>query len=223
MKCVPRSWTKLLIQTDRAAERPMSVPRGEVKQEVRFSVAGDVGGIELLFANFWGFEVSNHIHEGYNISVSLHGGLVFDERGSKHTAPSGVISAVEPCEVHNARGIDHNWGFLNFIVPLEVAKSAAAEVSDSERLPGFAQRVIFDRQMARRLVRLHTRLEASQDHLARHSATFSRSPISSGAIPQCGRRPVVLRHGIPFSAPENCFKIPMRIVFRSVNCPLVLA
>ena len=149
----------------------MSVPRGEVKEEIRFSVAGDVGGIELLFANFWGFEVSNHIHEGYSISVSLHGGLVFDQRGSKHTAPSGVISAVEPCEVHNARGVDHNWGFLNFMVPLEVAKSAAAEVSDSERLPGFAQRVIFDREMARRLVRLHTRLEGSQDHLARQSAT----------------------------------------------------
>jgi AraC-like DNA-binding protein len=109
--------------------------------------------------------------------------------------PSGVISSVEPCEVHNARGVDHNWGFLNFIVPLEVAESAAAEISDSEKLPGFAQRVIFDREMARRLVRLHARLEESKDHLARQSATvftltdfFRRHstvrPSTSGATPR---------------------------------------
>lgn len=149
----------------------MCVARGEIRENIRFSVAGDVGGIELLSAEFWGFEVSNHIHDGYNISVSLHGGLAFDQRGSTHTAPSGVISAVEPCEVHNARGMDHHWGFLNFIVPIDVVRSFAAEISDSDRLPGFTQRIILDHDMARRLTHLHTLLESSGDSLARHSAT----------------------------------------------------
>lgn len=149
----------------------MFVPRGDVKEDIRFSVAGDVGGIELLHANYRGFELGSHTHEGYSISVSLHGGLVFDQRGSKHTAPSGVISAVEPGAMHNARGVEENWEFLNFLVPLGVARSAVAEISDSEKLPGFAQRVILDHEMARRLVLLHTRLQASQDPLARRSAT----------------------------------------------------
>ncbi len=149
----------------------MFVARGEIRENIRFSVAGDVGGIELLSADFWGFEVSNHIHDGYNISVSLHGGLAFDQRGSTQTAQSGVISAVEPCEVHNARGLDHHWGFLNFIVPVDVVRSVAAEISDSDRLPGFARRIIPDCDMARRLVELHKLLESSGDLLARHSAT----------------------------------------------------
>ena len=149
----------------------MSVARGEIREKIRFSVAGDVGGIELLFADFWGFEVSNHFHDGYNISVSLHGGLAFDQNGSTQTAQSGVISAVEPCAVHNARGLDHHWGFLNFIVPLDVVRSLAAEISDSDHLPGFGHRIILDCDMARRLAHLHTLLESSGDSLARHSAT----------------------------------------------------
>jgi len=147
----------------------MCVRRAEVKQGTRFRVARDVGGIELLHANYRRFELQNHTHEGYSISVTLDGGLEFDHRGSKHRAPSGVISAVEPGAIHNARGLSEEWSFVNFLVPVEIARNAVHQIPDRGALPGFAQRVIVDREMTQRLLQLHKRLETSEDTLGRQS------------------------------------------------------
>ncbi len=143
--------------------------RAEEKQDTRFRIARDVGGIELLHANYCGFELQNHTHEGYSISVTLHGGLEFDHQGSKHRAPSGVISAVEPGAMHNARGLSEKWSFVNFLIPVEIARTAVRQISDRDTLPGFAQRVIVDREMTLRLLQLHKRLEMSEDTLGRQS------------------------------------------------------
>jgi AraC-like DNA-binding protein len=105
--------------------------------------------------------------------VSLYGGLSFDHRGSKHTAPSGVISVIDPCEVHNAYGVAYEWGFIGMLIPLEVARTVVSEVSGSDRLPGFAQRVICDPQMASCVIKLHNRLEQSTDALERQSVAVS--------------------------------------------------
>lgn len=151
--------------------RPILVRRADGKQVTRFQVARDVGGIELLHANYSRFELPNHLHDGYSISVTMDGGLEFDHRGSKHRAPSGVISAVEPGDIHNARGMGETWSFINFMVPVEVAKGAVGEITDSETLPGFAQRVIVDSELTQRLIHLHQRLETSEDTLSRQSDT----------------------------------------------------
>jgi AraC-like DNA-binding protein len=185
MKGACRYWTKLPFK--RIARRSVQscVRRGESTQDTRFRVAKDVGGIELLHANFRKFEVQNHTHEGYSISVTLQGGLEFDHRGSTHRAPSGVISAVEPGAIHNARGLSEEWSFVNFLVPVEIARSAVRDISERGTLPGFAQRVIVDREMTRRLLQLHRRLENSKDTLARQSdvvltlATFFRRHSSA--------------------------------------------
>jgi AraC-like DNA-binding protein len=169
MKAHRRYWTKLRFKRIVRRSVQECVRRAEVKQGTRFRVARDVGGIELLHANYRRFELQNHTHEGYSISVTLQGGLEFDHRGSKHRAPSGVISAVEPGAIHNARGLSEKWSFVNFLVPVDIARNAVREISDRDALPGFAQRVIVDGEMTQQLLQLHQRLEISEDTLGRQS------------------------------------------------------
>jgi len=135
---------------------------------VRFSIASDVGGIELIHATFNRGSVPPHFHDEFSISVPLRGGLAFDHRGSKHSAPSGVISCTPPGEVHNAyaaRG-DH-WEFICLLIPAALV----SELIDGTRLPDLPKRVIADPAMAQRLIALHKRLEVDGDLLERQSAS----------------------------------------------------
>jgi AraC-like DNA-binding protein len=160
-------------QTDRVVPRPTRMACRDTEQDqTRFSVAEDVGGIELIYARYRNYRVPPHIHDGYSIGVSLRGGLAFDHRGSKHTAPSGVISAIEPYQVHNAYAAgEHGWEFIAMLFPVEVVGSAVFEGSGADSLPCLPKRVIRDAESARRLVMLHDRLENSRDLLERQSAT----------------------------------------------------
>jgi len=134
----------------------------------RFSIASDVGGIELIHATFNGGSVPPHFHDEFSISVPLRGGLAFDYRGSKHSAPSGVISCTPPGEVHNAyaaRGA--HWQFICLLVPVALV----SDLVEGTRLPDLPKRVIADPAMVQRLIALHNRLEIDGDLLERQSAS----------------------------------------------------
>jgi AraC-like DNA-binding protein len=146
--------------------------RDTEQDQTRFSVAEDVGGVELIYARYRNYRVPFHIHDGYSIGVSLRGGLAFDHCGSKCTAPSGVISALEPYQVHNAYAAgEHGWEFISMLFPLEVVRGVVFEGSGANSLPCLPQRVIYDAELARGLVALHNQLESSHDSLERQSAT----------------------------------------------------
>jgi AraC-like DNA-binding protein len=142
--------------------------------EVRFAIASDVGGIELIYARFRNYSIPRHVHSEYSISVSLKGGLSFEHRGSKHTAPAGVISALDPGEPHNAYPAgDRGWAFACLLVPLDVVREMALEVAGREMLPGIPKRIIDDGELAPLLVKLHAQLETAPDPLERSSAALS--------------------------------------------------
>ncbi len=140
-------------------------------ENIRFSVAVDVGNIELMHAKFHRRGVPPHLHNEYSIGVSLRGGLAFDHRGSKHSAPTGVISCINPGEVHNAyaaRG--EEWAFVSLLIPPELVREILSQLDCALELPDVPQRVIADPNMAGQLIALHGRLEASADLLERQSA-----------------------------------------------------
>jgi AraC-like DNA-binding protein len=136
----------------------------------RFSVAEDVGGIELMYASYRWHRFPLHFHDSYSIGVSMRGGLAFDFRGSKYVAHSGVISAIDPAEVHNAYpAVDGGWTFFCLLVPAEIVRCLTAQAGAGNTLPRFVSRVIDDHEMARRLTRLYRTLETSPDSLERQS------------------------------------------------------
>lgn len=140
-------------------------------EQLRVGFAHDVGGIELVHAQLQRLGFDNHFHEGYSIGVVMRGGLAFDHGGSKHTAPAGVISLLNPGDVHNAYAAGNNgWAFVCFMVPVPVFCEIASDVSDRHRTPLFRERAIIDATLGRRLVELHRILESSEDLLERQSA-----------------------------------------------------
>jgi AraC-like DNA-binding protein len=139
---------------------------------VRSAIAPDVGGIELMFADYEWHRFPPHFHDAYSISVTRRGGLAFEHRGSRHVAGSGIISAVDPGDVHNAYpAVERGWTFVCLLVPAPVLCSAG-EQAGAKGVPGFASRVIEDTATARRLVDLADVLERSSDPLERESLTL---------------------------------------------------
>jgi len=132
---------------------------------VRCSVANDVGGIEIMHASYLGHRFPPHFHDAYSVSVTRRGGVAFDHRGCKHVAGSGVISAVDPGEVHNAYPATGGvWTFVCLLVPAPVMESLAGR-----RAPGFPRRIIDDPRLAAALNALHDALDTSPDTLERQS------------------------------------------------------
>jgi AraC-like DNA-binding protein len=141
---------------------------------LRVSFAEDAGGIELIHAHYRGHRIEPHFHEEFSISVTLRGGLAFEHRGSKHIAPSGIISAINPAELHNARAAGgEDWAFLCFLIPAPVLRTLTHEALDQDRLPAFRDRVITDAPLVGRLIRLHRILELSIEPLERESLYLS--------------------------------------------------
>jgi AraC-like DNA-binding protein len=163
------------IAISRQRNAPLNVyeamPAQSSWEEFRLSIAADVGRIELISAQFHRRGVPPHLHDEYSISVTLRGGLAFDHRGSKHSAPSGVISCIPPGEIHNAyaaRGDD--WAFVSLLIPTAAVREILNDRECAANLPDLPARVVADPVMARHLMLLHERLEAGGDLLERQSA-----------------------------------------------------
>jgi AraC-like DNA-binding protein len=169
----------------------------DLEPSIRFSIAADVGGIELIHGLFHRRGVPPHIHDEYSVSIPLRGGLAFDFRGSKYSAPSGVISCTPPGEVHNAyaaRGA--RWEFICFLIPAAVVSEL---LEGTSRLPDLPQRVIDDYPMVQHLISLYNQLELEGDPLERQSASnlvfrdfFQRHSTAKCARSHCriGKRPI---------------------------------
>jgi AraC-like DNA-binding protein len=139
-------------------------------EQVRLSVAADVGRIEVMHALLNRLSVPPHMHEEYSLSVTLRGGLGFDFRGSRHLAPSGVISCVAPGEVHNAFAAHGNrWEFVNLAVPTAVVRGVLSSLEWPETLPDLPRRVVADPEMVCGFTALHRLLESGGDLLERQS------------------------------------------------------
>jgi AraC-like DNA-binding protein len=141
---------------------------------MRVGFANDLGGIELAHARLRRLRFETHFHDGFSVGVILRGGLAFDQGGSKHVAPSGVISVLNPGEMHNAYAPgDDGWAFICFLIPVAVFCEITSDASGRDRIPVFRQRAIIDPVLGPRLVELHRVLETSEDPLERQSACLS--------------------------------------------------
>ncbi|HLK67704.1 MAG TPA: AraC family transcriptional regulator [Bryobacteraceae bacterium] len=146
----------------------------EPRDVARVSIAQDVGGIELFYASYRRHRFDAHFHDDFSLGVSLRGGLAFDHRGSKHVAPTGVISAINPSDLHNSYPAnDEGWTIVCLLIPAAIFRNVISEISERDLVPAFRQRVIDDALMARRIVHLHRTLELSSDPLERQSQVLS--------------------------------------------------
>ena len=65
----------------------------------------ELGGLEVLKAQYQHKEFSKHVHEGYCINLIENGAQAFYHSGNMHVAPQGDIVLVNPDEVHTGSSI----------------------------------------------------------------------------------------------------------------------
>lgn len=144
------------------------------KEQVKFQRLQELGGLEMVEANFCHQNFSKHSHETYTINVIEKGAQIFDSAGVKYIAPERSIIIVNADEVHTGQaGTQAGWSYRG-IAPSEAQFSQlAADVGLAFNFaPYFPQAVIEDKLMADQLCQLFTTLTDSANPLLRETMLY---------------------------------------------------
>lgn len=139
---------------------------------------GELGGLELLRAHYVTHSFAPHTHEGFALGAIESGVETFRFRHATHAAPAGSVVVVSPGEVHTgSAALPQGWRYRMLYPDAAILRDIASELSGRPRpVPGFAQPVIDDPELAGELLRLHAALEARAEPLERSTrlvAAFS--------------------------------------------------
>lgn len=142
----------------------MDMASGET---TRFWQASELGGVELLHARYIEQRFAPHVHEGYVFTVIESGAQRFRHRGSDHLAPVGSMVLINPDELHTgSKAHEQGWRYRGFYPDLERVTEVLEELDiRMNGLPGFADSVIQDPEVAATFIRLHQLLEDSTSAL----------------------------------------------------------
>jgi AraC-like DNA-binding protein len=117
----------------------------------------DVYGIEFIHANFVRHRFSRHVHDYYVLGFIEDGLQTFDYRGEKHrTAPSGII-ILNPDEPHTGEAATPVGFTYKAMYPsVELLSHITEDITGKPNgLPYFPQPIVYDTDIARRLLNLH--------------------------------------------------------------------
>jgi len=143
--------------------------------QVRYSCANDLGGLELLDAQFHNHTFSRHVHEGYCINVIESGAQRFYRSGVNHTAPQDSIVLVNADQVHDGhKAAENGWSYRAMYPTPELLSNVSREFQGTKSdAPWFSQAVVCDPFMANKLRELFVLLSQSTNTLARETFYFS--------------------------------------------------
>lgn len=131
------------------------------KEQVRFSTAGDIGGLELLSARFIEHRFAPHVHDGYAIAVLEAGAERYRYRGEEHLAAAGSIAVLNPDEVHTgSKASEQGWRYRVFYPQAWQFEALLAELElPHAGPPMFRGSVHRDVDLVAALLQLHRLLE----------------------------------------------------------------
>ncbi len=144
------------------------------KERANYQYANDLGGIELLDANYHKQNFSRHSHEGYTIGVIESGAQRFFRTGSNHVAPQHSIILVNADEVHNGcSATKDGWAYRAMYPVPELFESISRELGLNQGAPYFPQAVVHDKELAQLLRLTFTTLNESDNRLLRETLIYS--------------------------------------------------
>ncbi len=143
--------------------------------QVRYSCANDLGGLELLDAKFHNHTFSRHVHEGYCINVIESGAQRFYRSGANHIAPQNSIVLVNADQVHDGhKAAENGWSYRAMYPTPELLSNVSLELQGAKSdAPWFPQAVVDDGFMANKLRELFALLSQSNNTLARETLYLS--------------------------------------------------
>jgi AraC-like DNA-binding protein len=129
-------------------------------ESVKYWVAPQAPGIELLRAKYTTQTFSRHIHDGYALGVIEQGALAFSYRGERLIAPAGTINLVIPGEAHDGQAATPaGWSYRMFYLESDLLEKVAAELFGRASQPFFSAGVIHDPGLASQIATVHRLLE----------------------------------------------------------------
>jgi len=144
------------------------------KEKAVYQYANDLGGIELLDANYHKQNFSRHSHEGYTVGVIESGAQCFFRTGSEHVAPQHSIILVNADEVHDGcSATEGGWAYRAMYPLPALFENISQELGLNQGAPYFPQAVVHDKQLAQMLRLTFTTLNNSENRLLRETVIYS--------------------------------------------------
>jgi AraC-like DNA-binding protein len=140
-----------------------------------YKLAKELGGLELLNAQYEKQHFSRHSHEGYTIGVIETGAQRFYRTGSNHIAPQNTIILVNADEVHNGHSAtEGGWSYrAMYPLPEQLAKISDELYLPNSGMPYFPEAVVSDPELAQQLRLVFNTLENSNNRLLRESVIYA--------------------------------------------------
>jgi len=136
----------------------MKAPASE--EQVKLWRLPELGHLELMHATYVTQTFPRHTHEGFGVGVIERGALGFYYRGENVVASPGVISLVNPGEVHTGYAAEESgWTYRMFYFETPLLQQAASQIAGRPKdLPFFQAGVIRDDDLAGSIHSLHVGL-----------------------------------------------------------------
>ncbi|NRD74732.1 AraC family transcriptional regulator [Shewanella sp. VB17] len=153
---------------------PQTAP-SKNREKAEFTHAKELGGIELLNANYQKQNLSRHSHEGYTVGIIESGSQRFYRSGGHHIAPQNNIILINADEVHHCcSATDNSWSYRAMYPLPEQFSSLNEELGlPNKGAPYFPEPVVNDKPMADLLRMMFHTLNTSQNRLLRESVVYT--------------------------------------------------
>ncbi|WP_073583759.1 AraC family ligand binding domain-containing protein [Vibrio quintilis] len=144
------------------------------KEKAVFHIAEELGGIELLDAQYDKQTFSRHSHEGYTFGVIERGAQKFYRSGGNHLAPTGSIILVNADDVHTGHSaFEGGWSYrAMYPLPEQLSMAFQACGEQLSYAPYFPSAVVHDPELAYQLKSVMQLLEYSDNRLQRETFIY---------------------------------------------------
>lgn len=145
------------------------------REQAIFHVAEELGGIELLNAQYEKQNFSRHSHEGYTIGVIERGAQRFYRTGGNHVAPQDSIILVNADEVHTGHSaVEGGWAYkAMYPLPEQLSRICREIGSFNSLAPYFPEPVVYDPELANQFRMVFETLDKSDNRLLRESLIYA--------------------------------------------------
>ena len=144
------------------------------KEKAEYKITEELGGLEILNAEYEKQNFSRHSHEGYTIGVIEHGAQRFYRTGGHHVAPQDTIILVNADEVHSGHSASEGgWAYrAMYPVPEQLAKISKDLNLPSYGAPYFPNAVVEDPELANQIRLVFNTIDASDNRLLRETLMY---------------------------------------------------
>lgn len=190
----------------------------KMQELVNYFHLKELGGLELLKAQYHHKQFSKHVHEGYCIGVIEEGAQSFYRTGQLHIAPKGDIILVNADEIHTgSSAVESGWKYRAIYPTPEMLLDAGQDFfTIKNSVPWFPSAVVHDVGLAQQLSLLFDLLEQKENTLLKESmylstlarliSRYGRAKLSPAELPEAQRKVEIIKDLLT-SFPEHDYSL----------------